>query len=170
MVARLQGIVGPGMMRDVAPVNMELMATPARTMVEGVVPLTLEIPRIASVVAKPEAKAQIDTKYGLVMAKAEIVPPPLVWMPAPRTTMAKAAPKEAPWETPRVEAEASGLRRTHCMETPARARAMPTTIAVTVRGIRTVQTIMLALFVPFRKIAFRRSSWLMLEEPTERER
>ena len=39
-------------------------------------------------------------------------------VPLAKTTMPMAAPKAAPWETPKVEAEASGLRRTHCMTAP----------------------------------------------------
>ena len=46
----------------------------------------------------------------------------LVIIPPPNTIMPRAAPKAAPWETPRVEAEARGLRSTHCITAPEAAR------------------------------------------------
>ena len=48
--------------RVVPPVNMELMATPARTMVEGVTPRTRERARISTVVAIPPKNAQAVTR------------------------------------------------------------------------------------------------------------
>lgn len=49
--------------------------------------------------------------------------------PAPRTIIAKEAPKAAPWEIPRVKGEARGLRRTVCIIAPVRPSPAPATIA-----------------------------------------
>ena len=51
-------------------------------------------------------------------------------------TMAKAAPKVAPWETPNVDAEARGLCRIACKIHPDRPKPAPAMIAVQIRGIR----------------------------------
>ena len=87
--------------RVVAPVNMELMATPARTIPSGEICLNRDSPRITRATAMLPAKAHRGMA-ALPTAPAEA---------AFKTTMAKAAPKLAPWDTPSVDAEASGLRR-----------------------------------------------------------
>ena len=46
-------------------------------------------------------------------------------LPAPRKIMAKDAPKAAALDIPKVNGEASGLRRIHCITTPATARPAP---------------------------------------------
>ena len=81
--------------------------------------------------------------------------------------MANAAPKEAPWETPRVEAEASGLRSTFCMIQPAKANAIPTMMPVTIRGIRMFQMIALVCAVPFPSNAVTISEIVRPDDPTE---
>ena len=68
--------------------------------------------------------------------------------PPPNTTIPTAAPKAAPWDTPSVEAEASGFRRTHCITAPALARAAPTRMAATTRGRRIFKTAVRAISSP----------------------
>ena len=46
-------------------------------------------------------------------------------LPAPRKIMAKEAPKAAALDIPKVKGEASGLRRIHCITTPATASPAP---------------------------------------------
>ena len=46
-------------------------------------------------------------------------------LPAPRKIMAKEAPKAAALDIPKVNGEASGLRRIHCITTPATASPAP---------------------------------------------
>ena len=46
-------------------------------------------------------------------------------LPAPRKMMAKDAPKAAALDIPKVKGEASGLRRIHCITTPATASPAP---------------------------------------------
>lgn len=46
-------------------------------------------------------------------------------LPAPKKIMAKEAPKAAALDIPKVNGEASGLRRIHCITTPATARPAP---------------------------------------------
>ena len=54
--------------------------------------------------------------------------------------MAKAAPKLAPWDTPRVEAEARGLRRMAWSTHPETPRPAPAMRAVQIRGRRLPRT------------------------------
>ena len=63
-----------------------------------------------------------------VAAESELITPP------PKTMIPKAAPKAAPWDTPNVEADASGFCSTHCMTAPATARVAPTSTAAITRG------------------------------------
>lgn len=93
---------------------------------------------MTAVVATPPRKAHNVTSQGSV---TDTAPPELeaVCTPAPKKTMAAAAPKEAPWDTPKVEAEASGLRSTLCMTQPDMARANPTPVPTAMRGMRTFQ-------------------------------
>ena len=56
---------------------MELMATPASTMVAGEVPRKRAKPKITAVVAMPPKKAHKVTMAGLVTVKAEEMPPAL---------------------------------------------------------------------------------------------
>ena len=94
----------------------------------------IEIPGIAPL-ATPNTNEHTVTMTGDVTATAE---PrfPSAPMPAWKKTMARAAPKAAPWLTPSVEAEASGFRRTFCITAPAKARLAPTTAAVAILGKR----------------------------------
>ena len=62
--------------------------------------------------------------------------------------MPPAAPKAAPCETPRVEAEASGLCSTHCITAPDMASAAPTSIAATARGKRMPKSTVFAVALP----------------------
>ena len=55
-------------------------------------------------------------------------------------TMARAAPKLAAAEMPRVKGLASGLARMVCICAPAAESAAPTTIAMTATGMRISQT------------------------------
>lgn len=61
-------------MSAVPPVNIELSATPTRTMVAGVVPRRREMARMTTVVAIPPANAQSVTSVGFVTVSAEDVP------------------------------------------------------------------------------------------------
>ena len=88
--------------------------------------------------------------------------------PASSTMMARAAPKEAPWETPRVEAEARGLWSTFCITHPERARAAPTTTAVAVRGSRTRKRMASCCSVPRPSSVPTTCPRLMPEEPVVR--
>ena len=88
--------------------------------------------------------------------------------PASSTMMARAAPKEAPWETPRVEAEARGLCSTFCITHPERARAAPTTTAVTDRGSRTRKRMASVLAVPRPSRVSSTCPRVMPEEPVVR--
>ena len=110
-------------MRVVAPVSMELMATPASTMPSGLICRKRESPRITAATASEPAKEHRVTPMPLLPAR-------------PSTTMAKAAPKVAPWETPSVEAEASGLFRMACKMHPASPSPAPPRMAVQMRGRR----------------------------------
>lgn len=103
--------------------------------------------RMTAVVASPPRKAQRVTVPGELMVTAV---PALAafWAPASRAMMARAAPKAAPWDTPSVEAAASGLRRTFCITQPDNARAAPTTIATVMRGRRTWNTMARLWAVP----------------------
>ena len=79
----------------------------------------------------------------MVTGLVKVSPPaalPLDWMPAPSTMMAKAAPKPAPWEMPRVEAEAKGLRSTDWSTQPAAPSPAPPSRAVQIRGRRSERT------------------------------
>jgi hypothetical protein len=60
-------------------------------------------------------------------------------LPAPRKIMAKEAPKAAALEIPKVKGEASGLRRMHCITTPATARPAPANSAPTILTMRMFQ-------------------------------
>lgn len=69
-------------------------------------------------------------------------------IPAPKTIIAKDVPNAAPWEIPRVDAEASGLRKMLCIAQPTVARPIPATIAVTILGIRILNTTVDACLLP----------------------
>ena len=71
-------------MSAVPPVNMELSATPARTIVAGVTPRSRDSARITIVVAMPPAKAHTVTSTGFVTVSADEVPPAFTCIPAPR--------------------------------------------------------------------------------------
>ena len=53
-------------------------------------------------------------------------------LPAPRKIMAKDAPKAAAPDIPKVKGEANGLRRIHCITTPATANPAPASKAPTI--------------------------------------
>ncbi len=57
-------------------------------------------------------------------------------LPAPRKIMAKEAPKAAALDIPKVNGEANGLRRIHCITTPATARPAPASKAPTILTMR----------------------------------
>ena len=81
----------------VPPLNMALMATPARTITEGVAPRRREMPSMISVVATPPRNAQSVTSMGLLMVSAAADPEPVFSCdPAPSQMMDTAAPKDAP--------------------------------------------------------------------------
>ena len=121
--------------RVVAPVNMELMATPARTIPSGETCRNRLSPRITRATAMLPAKAH----RGI----ATLPRPPAD--PICSTMIAKAAPKLAPWDTPRVEAEARGLRRMAWSTQPEIPRPPPAMRAVQMRGRRLLRTIRLIL-------------------------
>ena len=73
---------------------MELIATPASTIPSAETCFSRDNPRITAATAMEPRKDH-----------REIPTPPVRF----RVMIAKAAPKVAPWETPRVEAEARGL-------------------------------------------------------------
>lgn len=68
-----------------------------------------------------KAAATVTTGWVTATAPSEVI------RPEPRSITAKAAPKAAACEMPRVKGEPRGLRRMDCMAAPARARsrAMP---------------------------------------------
>lgn len=103
------------------------------------------------------------------MVRAAEEPPELIWLPAPKQIIATAAPKDAPWETPRVEAEANGLRRTFCITHPDMARAAPTTTAAAMRGIRTFQMMVRVSRLPYPTRAPRICPKLRPAEPAARD-
>ena len=117
-------------MRVVAPVNIELMATPARTIPSADTCRNRLRPRIT------KATAILPTKAHKGMA----MPPSPPTAPRFSTMMAKAAPKLAPWDTPRVEAEARGLRSTAWNTQPVTPNPAPETMAVQIRGRRLFRT------------------------------
>lgn len=57
-------------------------------------------------------------------------------LPAPRKIMAKDAPNAEALDIPNVKGEASGLRRIHCITTPATARPAPANKAPTILTMR----------------------------------
>ena len=122
-----------------------------------------------AVVARPPRNAQTVTVPGeeMVMAVPALA---TFWTPASRTMMARAAPKAAPWLTPRVEAEARGLCSTFCITQPDRARAAPTTEAVTTRGSRTRKTMVSHWSVPCPKNVASTCPSDSPEEPVVREK
>lgn len=79
--------------------------------------------------------------------------------------IATVAPKEAPCDTPSVDAEASGLRSTLCMTQPVSARATPATIEVTMRGRRTFHTMALVLQVPLPTRVYNTSLIVSPDDP-----
>ena len=60
-------------------------------------------------------------------------------LPAPRKMMAKEAPKAAALDIPKVNGEARGLRRIHCITTPATARPAPANKAPKILTMRMFQ-------------------------------
>ena len=100
---------------------LELMATPDSTMPSAETCLSRDSPRITAATAMEPMNDH-----------REMATPPVRF----RVTMAKAAPKVAPWETPRVEADASGLWRMAWRMQPARPNPAPATMAVQMRGRR----------------------------------
>ena len=141
-------------MRAVAPLNIELSATPDRTMAEGVASLSFESARITRVVIIPPQKAAAETRYML---------------PAPETAITTAAPKDAPWETPSVEAEARGFRRTFCITAPHMASEAPTEAAVARRGSLIFLTIALSCLEEVPAMAFAASRMEISAEPAIKE-
>lgn len=78
-------------MRVVAPASIALMATPARTMPWALILLNFDKAKIKlATIIDPRKESR-----GIWKAPLRL-----------KTTIAKAAPKLAPWETPIVEAEA----------------------------------------------------------------
>ena len=88
-----------------------------------------------------------------------------VIMPPPKTMMPSAAPKAAPCETPSVEAEARGLRSTHCITAPDEASSAPMTIAARARGRRMFITAVTCFFSAVPKKTRRISMGLSRMEP-----
>ena len=89
----------------------------------------------------------------------------LVIIPPPNTIMPRAAPKAAPWETPRVEAEARGLRSTHCITAPEAARIAPISMAASTRGSRMFRMAVTCLASPPPKKTCRISAGRRRMEP-----
>lgn len=57
-------------------------------------------------------------------------------LPAPRKIIAKEAPKADALEMPKVKGDARGLRRIHCITTPATAKPAPAAKALTILTMR----------------------------------
>jgi len=121
-------------------VNRELIATPASTIVSGVAPRILAIKRMITVVRMEKTNADNVVRYGLFITTASAMLLPVV--PAPKRRMPTAAPNAAALERPSVKGDASGLRRTDCIVTPAIAKPAPATIAVNAWGMRMFQMIL----------------------------
>jgi hypothetical protein len=68
-------------------------------------------------------------------------------LPAPRKIMAKEAPKAAALDIPKVNGEARGLRRIHCITTPATAKPAPASKAPIILTKRMFQTTPPAPFI-----------------------
>ncbi len=73
-------------------------------------------------------------------------------LPAPKTIMAKLAPKAAALDMPRVDGEASGFLRLFCMTQPATDNPAPAIIAASILGRRIRQITTSDTLLPFPKI------------------
>ena len=118
------------------PANIALSAVPARISPPGpMFFLSRDIRITTTDDIEPKTKAQSVTIYGLSIDTVE-VELEFVITPPPNTIMPNAAPKAAPCDTPSVDAEARGLRSTHCITAPEAASVAPTNIAARTRGRR----------------------------------
>jgi hypothetical protein len=63
-------------------------------------------------------------------------------LPAPRKMMAKEAPNAEALDMPNVKGEARGLRRIHCITTPATARPAPAAKAPAILTMRMFQMVL----------------------------
>ena len=97
-----------------------------------------DIPTINPEAAMEKINAIPVVRYGL----DRVIAPTweLAMVPDPRIMTAKAAPKAAAWEIPRVNGEPKGLRSTDCMTAPERDSPAPATIAASTWGRRMFQT------------------------------
>ena len=116
----------------------------------------------------PPTKAHPTTTAGsyIVMALAEDDVP---CIPAPRHIIPMVAPNEAPCDTPSVEAEARGLRRTLCITLPDIASSIPTSTAVTILGILILNTIELVIASPLPRKQENIRESVSPDEPEQRE-
>ena len=120
-------------MRVVPAVNSADSATPASTMLSGVISRRRESPRITVVESMAPANAQAAVMTGLT---EEVAPSKAAAPLSAIRMMATDAPNAAPWATPSVLAEARGLRSTLWNAQPESESAMPATSAVRMRGRR----------------------------------
>src|SRR5699024_10223497 len=104
------------------------------TIDSGEIWLSLDNPNITNATPMLPANAAIEIKI-----------PPLCEAPAFRPIIANAAPKLAPCDTPRVDADARGLSRIACKTHPTTPSPAPATSAVQIRGSRTLRTTTLIL-------------------------
>ena len=86
-------------------------------------------------------------------------------LPAPRKMMAKEAPKAAALDIPKVNGEARGLRRMHCITTPATARPAPASKAPMILTRRMFQMTPPAPFISKVKMYLITSTKEMLMGP-----
>ena len=129
----------------VAPVSMELMATPASTMPSEETCLNRLRPRMTAATSSEPRNEHSGMAQLPVCVR-------------PRPMMATAAPNVAPCDTPSVEAEASGLRSTACRMQPASPSPAPETMAVQMRGRRLLRMTRLILLSAARPKMPRMSS------------
>ncbi len=111
-----------------AALKEKTSAMPSSTMVSTVTPRSVDKPKISNDAAMAMAKALIGT-----------IRPMAAGNTATPSTIARAAPKLAAAERPRVNGLASGFARTVCICAPASDRLAPTVTASRAMGIRMSQ-------------------------------
>lgn len=121
----------------------EAKAFPARMADVGESPLHFAKRRIVMVPIREPIKAKVVVRYGLFINMAS-----LLWEctePAFSTTIAKAAPKAAPCDIPKVKGEAKGFLNMLCITAPDIERIIPAMIAEIILGSLTFKRIKLLL-------------------------
>ncbi len=154
-------------MKDVAAEKRNDIAIPVKIMVSGVDPFSLAIKTVMTIASRENAKeAAINRIY------EETRTPPryeCINSPAPKT-IAKAAPKPAADEIPRVNGDASGFRNETWVTAPASASPAPAKTATRALGNLISKRIVLELPDPKLSISENTSIGGMNKDPTQRDR